>query len=78
MVQEVLYFTTYNTTYAVDASTCALKWKYSRPGPAGGLGVNRGASYLDGKLFRGGGDGHLFAIDRHGRTCLGSNSGRSR
>jgi len=63
MVQEVLYFTTYNTTYAVDASTCALKWKYSRPGPAGRLGVNRGAAYLDGKLFRGGGDGHLFAID---------------
>jgi len=28
MVQGTLYFTTYNTTYAVDASTCALKWKY--------------------------------------------------
>ena len=26
MVQGVLYFTTYNTTYAVDASNCALKW----------------------------------------------------
>jgi alcohol dehydrogenase (cytochrome c) len=24
MVQGVLYFTTYNTTYAVDASNCAL------------------------------------------------------
>src|SRR5450631_3282923 len=31
-VQGVLYFTTYNTTFALDASTCALKWKYSRPG----------------------------------------------
>ena len=59
----MLYFTTYNTTYAVDASTCALKWKYSRPGPAGGLGVNRGAAYLDGKLFRGTGDAHIFALD---------------
>jgi len=26
MVQGVLYFTTYNTTYAVDASSCALMW----------------------------------------------------
>jgi alcohol dehydrogenase (cytochrome c) len=25
MVQGVIYFTTYGTTYAVDASTCALK-----------------------------------------------------
>src|SRR6202158_3512661 len=63
MVQGVLYFTTYNTTYAVDASNCALKWKYSRPGPAGGLGVNRGTAYLDGKLFRGAGDAHVFALD---------------
>ena len=63
MVRDVLYFTTYNTTYAVDASTCALKWKYSRLGPARGLGVNRGAAYLDGKVFRGTGDAHLFALD---------------
>ena len=62
MVQGVLYFTTYDTTYAVDASNCALRWRYSRPGPKGGLGVNRGAAYLDGKLFRGGG-AHVFALD---------------
>src|SRR3984885_11462130 len=49
MVQGVIYFTTYGTTYTVDASTCALKWKYSRPGPRrGGLGVNRGLAFLDG------------------------------
>jgi alcohol dehydrogenase (cytochrome c) len=62
MVQGMLYFTTYDSTYAVDASTCALKWKYNRPGPKGGLGVNRGAAYLDGKLFRGNG-AHVFALD---------------
>ena len=48
MVQGALYFTTYDTTYAVDTSKCALKWKYSRPGPTGGLRVSRGAAYLDG------------------------------
>ncbi len=62
MVQGVLYFTTYDNTYAVDSSSCALKWKYNRPGPVGGLGVNRGAAYLDGKLFRGAG-AHVFALD---------------
>jgi alcohol dehydrogenase (cytochrome c) len=63
MVQDVIYFTTYGTTYAVDASTCALKWKHSRPAPARGLGVNRGVAWLDGKLFRGAGDAHVYALD---------------
>jgi alcohol dehydrogenase (cytochrome c) len=63
MVQGVIYFTVFNTTYAVDASTCALKWKYNRPGQRSGLGVNRGLAYMDGKLFRGGIDTHLYAID---------------
>ena len=62
-VQGVLYFTTYDTTYALDASTCALKWKNSRPGRPGGLGVNRGLSFAGGKLFRGAGDGHVLALD---------------
>jgi alcohol dehydrogenase (cytochrome c) len=62
MVQGVLYFTSYDATYAVDASNCALKWKYRRVGPAGGLRVNRGAAYLDGKLFRGVG-AQVLALD---------------
>ncbi|SRR5579884_2490537 len=63
MVQDTLYFTTFNTTYALNASNCALKWKYTRPGPVRGLGVNRGVAFLDGKLFRGTGDAHVIAID---------------
>ncbi len=66
MVQGVLYFTTSGTTYAVDASNCPLKWTNTREGPRGGLGVNRGAAYLDGKLFRGAGNAHVFAIDAAG------------
>lgn len=62
-VQGVLYFTTYDTTYALDASTCALKWKYNRPGRPGGLGVNRGLAFAGGRLFRGTGDAHVFALD---------------
>ena len=63
MVQDVIYFTTYNTTFAVDASTCALKWKYSHPGPQDVLSVNRGLALADGKVFRGTGDAHVFALD---------------
>jgi hypothetical protein len=63
VVLDVLYFTTYNTTYAIDASTCVLKWKYSHPGPPGGLGVNRGIAFDSGKLFRGTGDAHILALD---------------
>jgi alcohol dehydrogenase (cytochrome c) len=63
MAQGVVYFTTNNATYAIDASTCALKWKHSRPAGRGGLGVNRGLAWLDGKLFRGTGDAHVLALD---------------
>jgi len=42
MTGGTIYFTTFNNTYAIDASTCALKWKYNRPDTTPGLGVNRG------------------------------------
>ena len=41
-----------------------MKWKHEHPfGGPEGLGANRGLGYLDGKLFRGANDGHVFAID---------------
>jgi PQQ-dependent dehydrogenase (methanol/ethanol family) len=63
MVKGVVYFTTNTTSYAVDASSCALKWKYNRPAGRGGQGVNRGLAWLDGKLFRGTNDAHVVALD---------------
>jgi PQQ-dependent dehydrogenase (methanol/ethanol family) len=63
VVQGVIYFTSYDTTFAIDASTCALKWKHSRPVPKAGLAVNRGLAFADGKVFRGAGDAHVFALD---------------
>jgi alcohol dehydrogenase (cytochrome c) len=63
VVQGVVYFTSYDTTFAIDASTCELKWKYSRPGPKGTLSVNRGIAFAGGRLFRGTGDAHVFALD---------------
>lgn len=64
VVGGVMYFTTFKNTYAIDAATCALKWKHEHPfGGPEGLGANRGLGYLDGRLFRGANDGHVYAID---------------
>jgi PQQ-dependent dehydrogenase (methanol/ethanol family) len=60
----VLYTSTGRETVALDATTCALRWKYSylpeedRYSPS-----NRGLALLDGRLFRGTGDARLIALD---------------
>ena len=63
-IDGVLYFTTEFDTFAVDGANCTELWRttldYERAGP---LRVNRGAAYLDGRLFRGLQDGRLVALD---------------
>src|SRR4051812_39237111 len=66
VVSGTLYFTTLENTYAIDAATCKLLWKQTEALGAErkkGLGVNRGAAYSDGKLFRGFDDGNVVAIE---------------
>ena len=59
-----MYFTTDTISYAIDASTCAEKWKRVRHTETPSLiGVNRGFGYLNGKLFRGTSDAHVIALD---------------
>ena len=64
VIGGVLYFTTDTISYAIDAASCAEQWKYVRhsdtPHP---LAVHRGFAYLDGRLFRGTSDAHVFALD---------------
>jgi alcohol dehydrogenase (cytochrome c) len=62
-VDGVLYFTAFNSTYAVDGATCQQKWKRTREEPPTFLHVNRGVGYGDGKVFRGTGDAHVLALD---------------
>ncbi|HTI06505.1 MAG TPA: PQQ-binding-like beta-propeller repeat protein [Gemmatimonadales bacterium] len=62
-VGGILYFTAFNTTYAIDGATCALKWKFTRDEPPTYLKVNRGVAYNDGMIFRGTGDAHVLGID---------------
>jgi len=66
----VMYVTGEETTYALDAKTCKVRWQntYASTGPKAAL-ANRGVALLDGKVFRGTPDSHLIAIDAAtGRT----------
>jgi PQQ-dependent dehydrogenase (methanol/ethanol family) len=70
VIDGAMYFTTDAASYAIDAATCAEKWRVerqsTRPSP---LGAHRGFAYLDGRLFRGTSDAHVLALDAaDGRT----------
>ena len=64
VVDGVMVFTTEFDTFAIDAGTCAERWRttidYERVGP---LRVNRGAAVADGRVYRGLQDGRLVALD---------------
>ena len=65
-IDGVLYFTTATDTLALDAATCALRWRqhYEAQETGGSaLQVNRGLAYANGRLFRGTLDGRLLALD---------------
>ena len=63
VIGRTLYVTTDKDTIAIDAGTCRQKWRAHEDGPSIGLRVNRGAAYLDGRVFRGTEDGDVLAYD---------------
>jgi PQQ-dependent dehydrogenase (methanol/ethanol family) len=64
VIGRTTYATTDKEIAAIDAATCQEKWRVKEPGPSSGqLRVNRGAAYLDGRLFRGTSDGDVLAYD---------------
>ena len=64
VVGGTMYFTTDTISYAIDAGTCAERWKSVRHSPTPSrLAVNRGAAYMNGRLFRGTSDAHVIALD---------------
>ncbi|MBF5042894.1 MULTISPECIES: PQQ-binding-like beta-propeller repeat protein [Myxococcaceae] len=69
-VGGTLYFTAFDTTYAIDGATCEQKWKQRREEPPTFLKVNRGVAYSDGRLFRGTGDAHVLALDAESGKVL--------
>jgi alcohol dehydrogenase (cytochrome c) len=64
VVDGTLYFTTFEGSYAIDASSCKEKWtRHDKSAGPPGLAVNRGFAYLDGRLYRGTADAHVIALD---------------
>ena len=50
--------------FSIDPSNCHLNWRvHEHYTPASPQGVNRGAAYMDGRLFRGTQDGRVLAYD---------------
>jgi PQQ-dependent dehydrogenase (methanol/ethanol family) len=61
---DTIYTSTSRETVALDATTCAPRWKYDyRPEEERCGGSNRGVALLDGRIFRGTCDGRLIALD---------------
>jgi alcohol dehydrogenase (cytochrome c) len=64
VIGGVIYITTGHDTVALDASTCAEKWRVHEDYvPAVPNDVNRGAAVMDGRIFRGTQDGRVLAYD---------------
>jgi hypothetical protein len=59
----VLIGTTEFDIFSIDPSTCDENWRTHEEYPAYILPTNRGAAYLDGRLFRGTDDGRVLAYD---------------
>ena len=64
IVDDVLYTTTGRNTFAIDAATCAVRWKHTYiPDEERAAPSNRGLAVMDGRVFRGTGDARLLALD---------------
>ena len=62
-IDRTLYVTTRRMTYAIDATSCKLRWRTQIDEQPMNTNNNRGAGYWNGKLFRGTPSGHLVALD---------------
>jgi len=64
VVDGTIYTNTARETVAIDAVTCRLKWKHTyAPDEEEVVASTRGPAVLDGRVFRGTGDGRLIALD---------------
>jgi PQQ-dependent dehydrogenase (methanol/ethanol family) len=69
VVNGVMYVTTVNAAFALDAATGRQIWAYDRPRTEGvigdaGSGINRGVAILGDRVFMVTDNAHLIALDR--------------
>jgi alcohol dehydrogenase (cytochrome c) len=62
-VNGTLVGTTDDDIFSIDASTCRQNWRTHERYANETLNGNRGAAYLDGRLYRGSPDGRVLAYD---------------
>jgi alcohol dehydrogenase (cytochrome c) len=62
-VDGALIGTTEHDIFSIDPNTCKENWRTSEDFPGAMLKVNRGAAYLEGRLFRGTSDGRVLGYD---------------
>jgi glucose dehydrogenase len=61
---STIFTATPRETVALDATTCAPRWRYTYRAEEGSCGgSSRGVALLDGRIFRGTCDGRLIALD---------------
>jgi PQQ-dependent dehydrogenase (methanol/ethanol family) len=69
----MLYFTTFEYTYAIDAATCALKWTARHALPqTPDVGTTRGVALDGNRVIRGTPDGYVIAYDKNNGNPLWS------
>ena len=74
VVNGTLYTATGRETVAIDAATCALRWRYAyAPEEERCSGGNRGVALLNDRVFRGTCDGRLIALDARTGALLWKN-----
>jgi len=62
-VGGALFATTEHDTFSIDPDSCKENWRAHEVFKGGMLQVNRGAAWLDGRIFRGTADGRVLAYD---------------
>ena len=70
VIDGTMYFTSDTKSFAIDALTCAEKWKSERKTASSPFVYgNRGFAFSNGRLFRGTSDAHVLALAANdGRT----------
>ena len=64
VVDGVIYTGTGRETVAIDATTCAVRWRFSyTPDSPRGSPSTRGVAVMNGRVFRGTSDARLIALD---------------
>jgi alcohol dehydrogenase (cytochrome c) len=74
MVDGALIGTTALDIFSIDPANCRENWRTHEDYAIHTLGLNRGAAYLDGRLFRGTMDGRVLAYDFKTGTRLWATS----